>query len=319
MFNLSTLVQKAQQLIDPNTSPATPGSDRRPSKAALFRHQFRLPDSQSPLQEIPAELTLPAHHSVRAAQTGGKHGESKGDKLQGNNYVGRLYLSEQYLCFSTTGSSFLNTASTSASSAFTGQTYGAGPAGNGFTLPLCAIRKVERLHQQSLMFALAITTSNGFIDVSGKQGSNHVPQKLTIQLAGSRHQCDRFCDVLKKGLREAIKEVDSLKRVVSECYSEYLLTDEPVEKGAAKKDTRPREPPDAGLGQIFRYPGDARKLRDNSKMRLWKDYMRENGRNATIIRQPTFHKLIRVGLPNRLRGRDMGAHVRIILFTSTGS
>lgn len=28
----------------------------------------------------------------------------------------------------------------------------------------------------------------------------------------------------------------------------------------------------------------------------------ENGRNATLVRQPTFHKLIRVGLPNRLRG-----------------
>jgi hypothetical protein len=28
----------------------------------------------------------------------------------------------------------------------------------------------------------------------------------------------------------------------------------------------------------------------------------ENGRNVTLIRQPTFHKLIRVGLPNRLRG-----------------
>ena len=30
--------------------------------------------------------------------------------------------------------------------------------------------------------------------------------------------------------------------------------------------------------------------------------MADNGRNATLIRQPTFHKLIRVGLPNRLRG-----------------
>ena len=28
----------------------------------------------------------------------------------------------------------------------------------------------------------------------------------------------------------------------------------------------------------------------------------EHGRNATLIRQPTFHKLVRVGLPNRLRG-----------------
>ncbi|KAI5281267.1 hypothetical protein KEM52_003926 [Ascosphaera acerosa] len=53
---------------------------------------------------------------------------------------------------------------------------------------------------------------------------------------------------------------------------------------------------------LFRYPGDARKLRDRSKMRLWGEYFRENGRNATLLRQPTFHKLIRVGLPNRLRG-----------------
>lgn len=39
-----------------------------------------------------------------------------------------------------------------------------------------------------------------------------------------------------------------------------------------------------------------------AKMRLWAEYLRDNGRNVTLIRQPTFHKLIRVGLPNRLRG-----------------
>ena len=37
-------------------------------------------------------------------------------------------------------------------------------------------------------------------------------------------------------------------------------------------------------------------------MRLWGEYLRDNGRNVTLIRQPTYHKLIRVGLPNRLRG-----------------
>jgi hypothetical protein len=58
-------------------------------------------------------------------------------------------LSESYLCFSTQPTSFLPTASTSTSSGFTGQTHGAGPGGNGFTLPLCAIRRVERLHSQS--------------------------------------------------------------------------------------------------------------------------------------------------------------------------
>lgn len=87
--------------------------------------------------------------------------------------------------------------------------------------------------------------------------------------------------------------VGKLKKVVAECYSEYLLR--PEDKKAAS-------PPDAGLGMLFRYPGDPKKLRDRAKMRLWAEYLRDNGRNANLIRQPTFHKLIRVGLPNRLRG-----------------
>jgi hypothetical protein len=130
-----------------------------------------------------------------------------------------------------------------------------------------------------------------------KDGSKPIPQqqKITVQLAGSRQQCERFCDVLKRGLKNAVGEVGKLKRVVAECYTEFLLRPD------AKKED---QAPDAGLGMNteFRYPGDARKLRDRSKMRLWAEYLRENGRNVTLIRQPTFHKLIRVGLPNRLRG-----------------
>lgn len=120
-------------------------------------------------------------------------------------------------------------------------------------------------------------------------------QKITIELAGSRQQCERFCDGLKKGLKNAVQDVAKLKKVVSECYSEFLLRPEPHKDDPA---------PDAGLGMNaeFRYPGDAKKLRDRSKMRLWAEYLRDNGRNVTLIRQPTFHKLIRVGLPNRLRG-----------------
>ena len=188
--------------------------------------------------------------------------------------MGKLHLSEQFLCFSTQGSSFLNTASTSASSSFTGQTHGAGPAGNGFTLPLCAIRRVERLHSQSYMFALAITTWNGSPDAKTK---NAVPsgQKLTIQLAGSRQACERFCDGLKKGLREGVKEVENLRAVVSQSYSEYLLASDGEDKKAATDLAKPkREHPDTGLGMIFRYPGNARKLRDATKIRLWREYLR---------------------------------------------
>lgn len=274
MFNLTNLVQKAQQFIEPALPIAGPAasSDRRPSKATLFRHQFRLPDSQSPLHEITAELTLSPHHSTRGAS--GEVASPEKERGQGNHYVGKLHLSEQYLCFSTHGSSFVSSASLSSSSSFTGQTHGAGPAGNGFTLPLCGIRRVERLHSQSYMFALAITTWNGTPDSKSK---NATPsgQKLTIQLAGSRQQCERFCDALKKGLREGVKEVENLRAVVAQAYSDYLLSDDGDEKKAGVDETKKgREHPDTGLGLVFRYPGNARKLRDATKIRLWKEYLR---------------------------------------------
>ena len=60
-----------------------------------------------------------------------------------------IHLSEAYMCFSTTPTSFAQSASTSTSQAFTGQTNGAGPSGNGFTFPLYAIRRVERLNSQN--------------------------------------------------------------------------------------------------------------------------------------------------------------------------
>ncbi|KAI1357792.1 TBC-domain-containing protein [Xylaria arbuscula] len=291
MFNISSFVQKAQsaaqQLIDPMQGLNLTNSDRNPSKASLFQGQFRLPSSQTPLFEIPAELTIPPSNVTH----GGK------DYDRGWHYAGRLHLSESYLCFSTTPSSFAQSASTSTSSAFTGQTHGAGPSGNGFTFPLCAIRRVERLNSQNFQFSLAITTWNGIdqeqAKASPKDRKDFREQRITLQLAGSRQACERFCDGLKKGLRGAVKHVPKLKKVVAECYSEYLLR--PEEKKNAPS-------PDAGLGVVFKYPGDPKKLRDRAKMRLWAEYLRDNGRNATLLRQPTFHKLIRVGLPNRLRG-----------------
>ncbi|KAI1324905.1 TBC-domain-containing protein [Xylariaceae sp. FL0255] len=293
MFNFSNLVQKAsvaaQQLIDPMQGLNLTNTDRNPSKASLFQNQFRLPSSQTPLYEIPAELTIPPSNVTQGDK----------DLDRGWHYVGRLHLSESYICFSTTNSSFVQSASTSTSSAFTGQTHGAGPSGNGFTFPLCAIRRVERLNSQNFQFSLAITTWNGITQEQAKDKAalkdrkDFREQRITIQLAGSRQACERFCDGLKKGLRNAVGSVGRLKKVVGECYSEYLLRPEENKNAPS---------PDAGLGIIFKYPGDPKKLKDRPKMRLWAQYLRDSGRNATLIRQPTFHKLIRVGLPNRLRG-----------------
>jgi len=265
MFNFNAIVQKAQTLIDP---AAITAGGRYPSKATLFRDQFRLPDSENPLNEITAELTLPLPY---------KSDSSRPEKAaqHGNIYAGKLHISENYLCFSTQATSFQSGASTALSNGYTGQTHGAGPAGNGFTLPLCAVRKVERLHTQNALFALAITTWNGHV-FSGKDGKGEA-QRFTLQLAGSRQACDRFCDGLKKGLRSGIKQMDNMRAVTNTCYSEFNMVaeGEGKSKGQEEAGSTPmsREPPDAGLGMLFRYPGEPRKLRDRSKMRLWREYM----------------------------------------------
>ncbi|KAJ5223480.1 hypothetical protein N7468_008022 [Penicillium chermesinum] len=299
----SSFVQKAQSLVDQANFniPSLTSSTDNPSKASLFRQQFRLPDSQNPLQEITAELVLPL--PTTSSSTEG----SRRIDHHGNRYTGRLHLSERFICFSTQPTSFTPSSTLSASTSWAGQTHGTGPSGNGFTLPLSCIRRVERLHSAKDVFSLALTTWNGLLNK--QQEPNFAPQRLILQLVGSRQACERFCDTLKKGLREGMKEVDNLRLVVTDCYSEYLLSGAAAKakaqdgkEGKEGGDPDARQPPDAGLGMLFRYPGDARKLRDRSKMRLWSEYFRENGRNATLVRQPTFHKLIRVGLPNRLRG-----------------
>ena len=270
MFNLNNLVQKAQSFIDPTLSPISSSSDKIPSKATLFRHQFRLPDTESPLHEITAELTVPLPYKSQSSSVSDPEKNIGG--AQGNIYAGKLHLSENFLCFTTQATSFHPSSSLHASSVFTGQTHGAGPAGNGFTLALCAVRKVERLPTQNALFALAITSWTGSSGPK-EQGKNDT-QRFTVQLAGSRQACDRFCDGLKKGLRNGVKQVENLRSVVNDCYSEYLLSGASTKAKDPSSTSIAREPPDVGLGMAFKFPGDPRKLRDRSKMRLWNEYFR---------------------------------------------
>lgn len=281
MFSINSLVQKAQSLLDP-TFAAPKASERNPSRAALFRLQFRLPDTQTPLDDITAELSLPSLQQRSRSSVPTAY--DKPSSFQGANaYAGKLHLSESFLCFSTQPTSFRAGAGNQGVNGFNAQNTGAGPAGNGFTLPLCAIRRVERLQTANSLFALAITTWNGCTTSSGRTPTPSETQKFTLELAGSRQACERFCDALKRGLRDGVKEVDDLKAVVAECYSEYLLSgkNNSSEKGETKMSVSAREPPDAGLGMMFRYPGDPRKLRDRTKMRLWGSYLR--GRSMDLM------------------------------------
>ncbi|KAI9319371.1 rab-GTPase-TBC domain-containing protein [Dichotomocladium elegans] len=84
------------------------------------------------------------------------------------------------------------------------------------------------------------------------------------------------------------------KNFLQTCESEHLLSNDVKLIDVSD--------PTGGLGMRFGYPGDSKKSKDKSKVYLWSKYFLENGRNMTIVKQPTFGKLVRVGLPNSLRG-----------------
>ncbi|KAK7206993.1 GTPase activating protein [Myxozyma melibiosi] len=165
------------------------------------------------------------------------------------------------------------------------------PRACSFAIPLVAMKRVERLASKTYLFALFIETMHG--------------HKLNLQFVGLRSQIEDFCARLKANLRANMSRMRLLRDFLPTLYSEYMLSDpalSPSKQIRTSSSSSSRDPPPGGLGQLFKYPGDARKLRDKSKLRLWAEYMRDHGRNLTLVRLPTFQKLIRVGLPNVLRG-----------------
>lgn len=85
----------------------------------------------------------------------------------------------------------------------------------------------------------------------------------------------------------------ALKVFLPSLYSEYLLHTGPsgedgalIETTAEEGDLRGpggegRGTYERGLGETFGFPGDARKMRERSKMKLWKEYFVVHGRNMT--------------------------------------
>lgn len=151
-----------------------------------------------------------------------------------------------------------------------------------FTLHLSTIRKVERLPTSSYGFALALLT--------------HLRIYIKLYLVGLRSDSERFSSQMKMALKKNLPNVRYLQPFIQTCYSEYLLAKNKV--SSEKVDVIPP----GGLGITFRFPGNSKDSRDKSKMKLWFDLFRIDGRNLSLIRSPMFYKLVRVGLPNRLRG-----------------
>lgn len=156
---------------------------------------------------------------------------------------------------------------------------------------------------------------------------------LVQTICGRLTQLVACFDQLKllNGLTQQLVEMKSLKGFLPSLYSEYLLnagatspTAEPTEgylistEHEGEGDLRGpggegRGSYERGLGETFGFPGDARKMRERSKMKLWKEYFQVHGRNMTcefeycirltpVLRYPPFQRLLQVGLPSRLRG-----------------
>ncbi|KAI7943664.1 hypothetical protein MJO28_011192 [Puccinia striiformis f. sp. tritici] len=168
-----------------------------------------------------------------------------------------------------------------------------------FSLPLATIRKVEKVapvHSSDLgppPFAICFIVW-------------HDDLQYVLQLNGLKPSCESFCAKLRSQLKATVPEMKILKPFVSTFYSEHLLssTGGGEDEAAATHTTGQGigSGYHTGLGSQFRYPGDPRKLREKSKVKLWKDYFKQNGRNLTLVKFPTFIRLVQVGLPNKLRG-----------------
>lgn len=154
-----------------------------------------------------------------------------------------------------------------------------------------------------------------------------------LQLNSLRPQCESFCSSLRDALRAQLSNMKTLKPFVSTCYSEVLLGETSLSsttknvtdkekaaisvegegKGKEKaedekkgiedqvgEDGLPPQPEyEAGLGARFKFPGDSKKLREKSKTKLWRDYMkgeifehRNNSLWKTLILE-SFHFLTR--------------------------
>ncbi|KAG9088534.1 hypothetical protein FRC06_001979 [Ceratobasidium sp. 370] len=189
---------------------------------------------------------------------------------QDDSFAGTLYLIPPFLCFASLDRKSVQ-----------------------FTIPLTTVRRVERLSSRAGVFALSLTI---------------------VQLTSLRPTADAFCNHLRDALKVQLQsgQMKTLKAFVKTCYSESALLssstfaeneheDGSFITGAGEGD-EPAPQFMGGLGLTHKFPGDAKKLREGSKLKLWKDYMRTHGRNLTLLRYPQATRLIQVGLPNRLRG-----------------
>ncbi|KAF5316274.1 hypothetical protein D9619_006577 [Psilocybe cf. subviscida] len=194
-----------------------------------------------------------------------------------DSYAGKLHIMPPYLAFSSLDKKSVR-----------------------FTIPLSTIRRVERLNARAGVYALSLSTWHGM--------------KIIVQLTSLRPTADLFCALLRDALKVELQkgQMKLVKGFVKSCYSEVLVPDSSTAGDNEREDgslintegegSAQEISYHGGLGLKFKFPGDPKKLREASKIKLWTTYLRAHGRNLTLLRYPQCTRLVQVGLPNRLRG-----------------
>ncbi|KAG5420065.1 GYP2 [Candida metapsilosis] len=233
------------------------------TKEQKFCHLYHLPDEERIVQDSNVVVVYTSDHSDPKAKNKGHHRyNSYEDDEYEAHFQGRLFLTQHFLIFRDS------------------HDY----RDCSFILQLSTIKKVERETASfDYNFVLSLTTVS----------------KLHIKLyfsGGIRSDNERFAQSLSMTLKRNQSNIKKLKPFVQTCYSEYILS-----KNKVSNEVIEHSPP-GGLGLVFKFPGNAKESKDKFKVKLWFDFFKENGRNLSLIKTPMFYKLIRVGLPNRLRG-----------------
>ena len=140
------------------------------------------------------------------------------------------------------------------------------------SIPFYSILKVERVNtQQTSTLALSLR------------------HKLKIQFlfVCETKKSQEFCRLMKIQLQTHVNSMRKLPAFLKTCPSEDLVGGRDMAIG--------------GLGIQFGYI-ESKRSAEKSKLRYWVTYYQEYGLNLSVIKLPTFHKLVRIGLPNQIRG-----------------
>ncbi|KAI8968116.1 TBC-domain-containing protein [Trametes punicea] len=274
---------------------------KEPTKEQLTQLFFALPPSVNGVSSASGSGSGSGHDgSVQGGRSGEKSvgaAEAELEKMEINavlslgvqgeedSYAGKLYLFPPYMAYASLDRKSVR-----------------------FTIPLCTIRRVERLNARAGIYALSLSLWHGM--------------KIVVQLTSLRPTADLFCSLLRDALKVELQKgkMKAVKPFVKTCYSELLVANATAPDHADEKDgtsgkaSTPTEDggpssPAAdsmylgGLGLKFKFPGDPKKLREASKTKLWTNYLRTHGRNLTLLRYP-------IGLPNAFAvrcGRHFGS------------